>query len=118
MEIILPWPSPALNPNRTDHWGIKSRIKRLQKISAHWLTVEALQKNGSATKGKDAYSLKVIFHPPDNRRRDVDNYLASLKSALDGIAQALEADDKNFSFTCVEFSEVVKFGKVVVTVSV
>ena len=39
---------------------------------------------------------RCTFFPPDRRARDEDNLIASLKSSLDGIAQALRIDDKCF----------------------
>jgi len=40
--------------------------------------------------------LLIDAYPPDNRRRDADGVLASLKSALDGVADALGIDDHRF----------------------
>jgi crossover junction endodeoxyribonuclease RusA len=34
-----------------------------------------------------------MFHPPDRRRWDLDNMLASVKSGLDGLADAIGVDD-------------------------
>lgn len=39
---------------------------------------------------------RCTFFPPDRRARDEDNLIASLKSSLDGIAQALRIDDRCF----------------------
>lgn len=44
--------------------------------------------------GKIAY--RFSFFPPDRRARDEDNLIASMKSSLDGIAEALRVNDKNF----------------------
>ena len=43
--------------------------------------------------------LDITFHPPDNRRRDLDNMLASIKSGLDGISDALGVDDSTWTLT-------------------
>jgi crossover junction endodeoxyribonuclease RusA len=42
--------------------------------------------------------LKVtaIFAPPDNRRRDIDGMLSSIKSYLDGIADVIGVDDSRW----------------------
>lgn len=39
--------------------------------------------------------LKFVFHFKDNKRRDLDNYIASLevKGIIDGVARALNVDD-------------------------
>ena len=49
----------------------------------------------------DVYSLHVsiTFHPPSNRRQDLDNMLASIKSGLDGVADAIGVDDSNWTIT-------------------
>lgn len=38
----------------------------------------------------------IDAYPPDRRRRDADGLLSSLKAALDGVADALEVDDRRF----------------------
>jgi hypothetical protein len=40
--------------------------------------------------------LKITFYTPDNRKRDLDNLLAAMKPALDGMAQAIGVDDALF----------------------
>ena len=41
----------------------------------------------------------MTFCPPDHRRRDLDNIIASMKAANDGIADALGIDDSRFIST-------------------
>lgn len=41
----------------------------------------------------------VEFVPPDRRHRDRDNMLASIKSGLDGLADALGVNDSRFDLT-------------------
>lgn len=43
-------------------------------------------------------NLKVtaVFFPPDNRRRDVDGMLSSIKSYLDGISDVIGVDDSKW----------------------
>ncbi len=57
-------------------------------------------------------SLEITFHPPDERRRDLDNCLASIKLGLDGIAEALGIDDRHFHPITIDWGEVVKGGRV------
>ena len=40
--------------------------------------------------------LKITFFTPDNRKRDLDNLLAAMKPALDGMARAIGVDDALF----------------------
>lgn len=88
----------------------------MQKENAYWLTMQARQKNPAFMRKKD-YLLEITFHPPDKRRRDRDNNLASIKSAIDGIALALEIDDSNFDYGAVKKGEPIKGGKIVVRIA-
>ena len=38
----------------------------------------------------------MVFYPPCRRTRDKDNLLASMKSGLDGLADALAVNDSRF----------------------
>ena len=60
--------------------------------------------------------VQLTFYPPDHRQRDEDNQLAAMKSALDGVADALGINDKKFHILEPIFKkEATKGGKVVVT---
>lgn len=64
--------------------------------------------------GEEPIRLTLTFCPPDMRRRDLDNMLASNKANLDGFADALRTDDHRFEFTLVR-GQKVKGGAVEVT---
>lgn len=117
MITQLPWPDPALNPNRKNgkHWGATSAAKDKRKADARWLVLVEMRKNGYVPPvGRLPVSL--TFCPPDKRRRDLDNLLASMKSDLDGVAQALGMDDQNFDPLTLKRGEPVKGGCVIVEV--
>lgn len=59
--------------------------------------------------------VKVIFYPPNKRRRDMDNMLASIKAALDAVSEAWGVDDSRFRLT-LEVACVVKGGSVLLEV--
>lgn len=59
--------------------------------------------------------LRITFNPPDRRKRDLDNLLASIKSHLDGVADVIGVDDSKWGLTLVR-GEVVKGGAVKVEV--
>jgi crossover junction endodeoxyribonuclease RusA len=63
-------------------------------------------------------ALRVMLkvYPPDQRRRDWDNVIASLKSGLDGIADALAIDDSRFRLAIEMLPEIVKGGRIDVVV--
>jgi crossover junction endodeoxyribonuclease RusA len=94
-KIVLAWPDSRLSPNARVHWSAKSRAAKSAKSAAFYLARSA----GVVSTGTDdsgAVNLEIAFFPPDNRGRDMDNAIASLKSALDGIAQAMGVNDNSF----------------------
>jgi len=82
--------------------------------AAGYLTIGASR--GARGQFKGAAKLSFTFCPPDKRRRDRDNLIASMKAATDGIADALGIDDANFTAT-YSFGEPIKGGSVLVTIS-
>lgn len=56
--------------------------------------------------------ISIIFHPPHSNY-DLDNCLAALKAALDGVAMALKMNDKMFRPISIDFGDVVPGGEVV-----
>jgi len=98
LVIELPWPSPALWPNRRDHWSVKDREAKQAKIDGAWATLKALDGKPAALTiwPDEGISVKLTFHPPSNRRRDRDNAQAAMKHYLDGIAAALNVNDSLF----------------------
>jgi crossover junction endodeoxyribonuclease RusA len=90
--VILPWPDRVLHPNSRCHWARKAKAVNRHRVLAGWnakaasfpkLYVEALK-------------VTVIFSPPDNRARDLDGMLSSIKAYLDGIADVVGVDDSKW----------------------
>lgn len=109
-KITLSWPPSTLSPNSRAHWAVVAADRRAYRREG-WLAAKEVN---AAVRASD--SLCVTFHPPDKRRRDLDNMLASIKSGLDGIADATCKDDSGWSLT-ISVGEPVKGGKVVVEVA-
>lgn len=107
----LPWPPAQLSPNARSHWGAKSRYAKAYRYQCKILT---LQSRISAPDGD--IHLQLTFCPPDSRRRDDDNCLASFKSGRDGIADALKVDDNRFQ-TTFALGEPRKGGAVLVSIA-
>jgi crossover junction endodeoxyribonuclease RusA len=59
----------------------------------------------------------ILFCAPDARRRDLDNLLASIKSALDGIADTIKIDDSKWQIAMRKDPIVWNDCKVVVTLT-
>ena len=68
----------------------------------------------SGLKGIQQRKIRLLFSPPDKRRRDVDNMLASMKASLDGIALAIGCDDVEFCPVILDRAPPVKGGSVLV----
>lgn len=89
--ITLPWPDAKLSSNARVHWSQKARLKS-QARTAAW----ALAREQGVKEAMPDASLTFTYHPPDNRRRDVQNVPSMLKAYIDGIADAMGCDDHGF----------------------
>jgi crossover junction endodeoxyribonuclease RusA len=113
ITVTLPWPDRMLSPNAREHWSVVSKKKRKARQFAWAMALDAK----AATLVHASLSVSIVFHPPDRRARDLDNMLASMKSALDGIADACGVDDSRWAFAATAFAAPVSGGKVVVTLT-
>lgn len=89
--LSLPFPDKILNPNVHVHWSKKNRARVELRESCFYMVKE----RGVELRldPQKHYTVTMLFCPPDNRRRDRDNLLASYKSGLDGMCRALGIDD-------------------------
>jgi crossover junction endodeoxyribonuclease RusA len=102
MKLVLPFPDSRLNPNRRVHFHLKSKIVAAHKELAYF-KAKPLSFIHIIPEGK--IPLRIIFHAPDRRGRDLDNLLSSCKSFLDGVALALGVNDKNFRPITIDFAD-------------
>ena len=93
-ELVLPWPARDLHPNARPHWARKARAVKAARYSAAMLVMQAGWQAIPLPSGR--LHLWMDFYPPDRRRRDDDGLLSAMKSARDGIADALGIDDTRF----------------------
>lgn len=122
MRIVLPWPSAKLSPNakRRTHWRVYQPVAKQARWDAHILTLDAMQQQGLQV-SLDHYAylphipVTVTFYPPDRRHRDDDGMIGALKHARDGIADALQVDDRRFRTSYV-VAEPCKPGRVEVVI--
>ncbi len=90
--LTLPWPPKQCSPNWRGHWATKAKAVKAYRKLCWALTYDA---HIHVVWDGDIH-LHMAFSPPDNRRRDDDNMLASCKSLRDGLADALGVDDSRF----------------------
>ena len=104
ITLTLPWPHKDLSPNSNKGWQLKARLKKKAREDAFWLAMDVVPNHNRGPR-------TVRFYPPDNRHRDDDNMIGSLKAARDGVADAIKFDDK-FWRPSYEFMDPVEGGKV------
>lgn len=118
--VQLPWPDSKLSPNARGHWTATAKAKAAQRGYTHAVTQQVMQAHGLC-KGhlerSPSAHVAIVFHAPDNRRRDIDNCLASIKAALDGIADATGIDDGLWGYE-IRRGDVVRAGRVDVLITV
>jgi crossover junction endodeoxyribonuclease RusA len=106
LSIELPAPPKELSPNARVHYQVKARAVAEYREAAGWAAKEAMGKYVRDTMlVKDTYpyplatpvSAYPTFYVRDRRRRDPDNFLASLKPVWDGFKDARLLVDDNAS---------------------
>ena len=109
--IRIPWPPGILNGHAKGHWRKRAKATKDQRTAAFWAA-----KAAGVTTDPNAV-LRFTYHPPDRRRRDVQNMPGALKAAVDGIADAMGVDDNGFRPQFPDrFGEPVPDGVVIVEV--
>ena len=96
IRVRLPWPSARLSPNARLHWGEKAQaVKSARREAGLSVLHQTYATDRERLSGKRLV-VRLEFVPKVAARRDLDNCIARMKGALDGIADALQADDSNF----------------------
>jgi crossover junction endodeoxyribonuclease RusA len=105
IAINLDMPHKHLSPNSRCHWAQKAKAKKDQRESSRYLIFMEMYWAGCTTPWKTA-NVQIVVTPPDRRRRDKDNLLASLKAAFDGAQDAgLIADDSGLTYLPITITE-------------
>ncbi len=103
--MIASWPDSILSPNSRAHWALRAKAKKAQR--AEWAALAHVSSMKAPREGK--VEVRLEFIPSDRRPRDADNLLASCKSGLDGLADAMRVNDSRFRIT-FDMGEPVKGG--------
>ena len=109
MHIVVDWPHRRLFPNARVHWASKASLVHSTRqragiqAAAALLTAPEEERLWLNSDAKIPYGLTIV--PPDRRRRDEDNVIASLKSSLDGIAEGLGVNDSRFRLSWIRWEE-------------
>jgi crossover junction endodeoxyribonuclease RusA len=119
MTVTLGWPSRVLSPNARTHWATLSRAKKAARVEGY-ITTWMSKTSGTpytSLNGAESISIQVTFIPPNARRRDLDNLIASIKGHLDGISDAIGIDDSRWIWAAPVIATPEKPGRVVVTLT-
>lgn len=105
IKVQLPFPKSEFSGNGRKSHIFKAHDLKKARITGRLCTLEALggRKAAPIFDDKDyqnrAITIQVVVNPKNRQCvRDEDNMLASLKPYLDGLADALGVDDRNFHF--------------------
>jgi hypothetical protein len=89
IKITVPWPHPHLSPNARVHWAARAKQAKLHAGATKWAALEAIQSRKKHTMDLglpwDKATIRYTFYQPDNRKRDDDNLLASMKWSRDAL---------------------------------
>lgn len=116
IEITLPFPPKHCWPNSRSrsHWP----SARDKKKARQWAWAAAMEVLPPCFKSNgEPIQIKATLHPkPKGPAPDGDNVNAACKAYFDGIADALNVNDRLFCVAEPEFAERVPGGKVVVRI--
>lgn len=115
-SLELPWPAKELSPNARHHWATAARFKKAYRTRCR--AIGEASGLAMVPKGVTKVSVHLAFFPPDRRARDWDNLVASMKSGLDGLADAMGVDDSKWRLSFDVSDDPVKSGRVLVSVEV
>lgn len=110
IEIRLPWPAKGLSPNARMHHMALAKLKAAYRQQCRLLAMPHRQPV------PESPALVLEFYPPDRRRRDRDNMMASCKAMVDGVCDALGVDDSIFDPLIVSMKEPTKGGAVILKI--
>lgn len=124
IRLEFPWPPPKLMPNykRSHHWSSYRKPAKAARLLGWGLVAEA---RGSANcspvvgEGPEVYRVSIEVTPPmrPGPTPDEDNLKGALKHYLDGAADALGVNDRQFRFAAMEWKPKEGAGKVVISIA-
>lgn len=92
-------PSFFLSPNSRVHWAVKARAATQYRALAYLAAKDALATGPGWTAHDGPVQVFVsVGWEPGRKRQDADNLIASLKAAMDGVADAIGVNDKHFRY--------------------
>ena len=91
LEVSFPAPAKALTLNQRLHWAERAKRTKAWRTRACEETRSAIERHGFSA---DRVHVVVTLSFADGRRRDVHNWLPTVKACIDGMVDAgLVPDD-------------------------
>jgi hypothetical protein len=104
LEIDVGFPAHELSPNARVHKMVEHRFKKAAKNEAGWATKIAMPVNWAPAGEK--VKVHLVCHLAKGAKQwDEDNLVAAVKGHLDGIAEVIGINDRNFAAPTVEWAE-------------
>lgn len=113
IQITLPFPAGQLMPNRAKSldWHTRAEYAKTYRMCGRVEMLNALQENHWLMDGSE-FSLHLTFNEPNKRIRDLDGMLSAMKAGIDGMADALGINDRQFVVIHLRRGDIVKGGSV------
>lgn len=102
MRITFPWFLKELKPNWSGHYMQKAKAKSIYRSECERITLKELEHQDV---DKECKEIHFTFYKPNKRHMDADNMLASMKSGIDGMCDALKINDKQFKRIVINVAE-------------
>jgi Holliday junction resolvase RusA-like endonuclease len=115
--IELPYPDKVLSPNSRCHWSTKAKAAKKARRNGALAAFVAGFNALTFANYEHRLHFWIDIYAKTKNYPDADNMLSSLKSALDGIADALELNDRRFVPHPFVRDETHKGGKVVIRIT-
>ena len=87
VTVTVGIPARTLQPNSRTHWAVKSKATKRARVES-WTATQVAMYEANEKGGWKEATCQVHWYARDNRRRDKDNCLASLKATFDGLVDA------------------------------
>lgn len=109
IELFLPWPPSVNNYYSHSRFGVRiSKKGRLYREAV----ADALNEQMHRLDIDAPINLEVILHPPDRRRRDLDNHMKAMLDAC--TVNGLWVDDALIDQLSIFRGQIIKHGGVII----
>jgi len=87
LTVTVGLPARTLSANARVHWAVKMKATKRARIES-WASAQIAMHEAGEKGGWKESTCQVHWYARDNRRRDKDNCLSSLKATFDGLVDA------------------------------